>query len=78
MSRYAHLDGVPEDLLLGAQVAQGDLIGFIGDSGTPESVTNPGFENHLHFELRIGQSFLGAGEPPDVVRALYTDAFFGE
>ncbi|HEY5626079.1 MAG TPA: M23 family metallopeptidase, partial [Dehalococcoidia bacterium] len=77
-TRYSHLEGVPEDLLVGANVSQGDLIGFIGDSGTPEAVTNPGFENHLHFELRIGSSFLGEGETPEVVRALYTDAFFGE
>jgi murein DD-endopeptidase MepM/ murein hydrolase activator NlpD len=78
VTRYSHLDGIPEDLLVGANVERGDLIGFIGDSGTPEAVTNPGFENHLHFELRIGSSFLGAGEPPEVVRALYADAFFGE
>ncbi len=78
VTRYSHLEGVSEDLLAGANVERGDLVGFIGDSGTPEAVTNPGFENHLHFELRIGSSFLGAGEPPEVVRALYTDAFFGE
>ena len=78
ITRYAHLEGVPEDLLVGANVERGDVIGFVGDSGTPESVTNPGFENHLHFELRIGTSFLGEGEPPEVVRALYTDAFFGQ
>ena len=78
VTRYAHLEGVSEDLLVGANVERGDIIAFIGDSGTPESVTNPGFENHLHFELRIGSSFLGEGELPEVVRALYTDAFFGE
>lgn len=78
VTRYAHLEGVSEDLLVGANVERGDVIAFIGDSGTPESVTNPGFENHLHFELRIGSSFLGEGELPEVVRALYTDAFFGE
>lgn len=78
VTRYCHLEEVSEDLLVGANVERGELIGFIGDSGTPESVTNPGFENHLHFELRIGSSFLGDGAPPDVVRALYTDAFFGQ
>ncbi|HEY5638748.1 MAG TPA: LysM peptidoglycan-binding domain-containing M23 family metallopeptidase [Dehalococcoidia bacterium] len=78
VTRYSHLEDVPEELLVGANVERGDLVGFIGDSGTPEAVTNPGFENHLHFELRIGSSFLGEGEPPEVVRALYTDAFFGE
>ncbi len=78
VTRYAHLQGVSEDLLVGANVERGDIIGFVGDSGTPEAITNPGFENHLHFELRIGSSFLGQGELPEVVRALYTDAFFGE
>jgi hypothetical protein len=41
-------------------------------------VSSPGVENHLHFELRIDTTFLGEGDPPDVVRALYTDVFFGE
>ncbi|MCI0838348.1 MAG: M23 family metallopeptidase [Chloroflexi bacterium] len=78
ITRYSHLEGVPDDLLAGATVAQGEVVGFVGDSGTLESVASPGVENHLHFELRIGSSFLGDGDPPDVVRALYTDAFFGE
>ncbi len=78
ITRYCHLDSVPEDLLAGANVAQGDVVGFIGDSGTLESVTDPGVENHLHFELRIDTSFLGEGDSPEVVRAFYEDAFFGE
>jgi murein DD-endopeptidase MepM/ murein hydrolase activator NlpD len=78
VTRYCHLDGIPEELTLGAEVEQGQVVGFIGDSGTPESVTNPGFEIHLHFEVRIGDSFLGDGEPPEIVRALYVDAFFGQ
>ena len=78
ITRYSHLDSVPEDLLAGATVAQGAVVGFIGDSGTLESVSSPGVENHLHFELRIDTTFLGQGDPPDVVRALYTDVFFGE
>ena len=78
ITRYGHLEGVPEDLLVGANVERGVVVGFIGDSGTPESVTNPGVEIHLHFELRIGPSFLGEGELPEVVQALYADVFFGE
>ena len=78
ITRYSHLEGVPEDLLVGANVERGDVVGFIGDSGTLESVTDPGVENHLHFELRIGSSFLGDGDSPEVVRALYADVFFGQ
>ena len=53
----------------------GDLVGFVGDSGTPEAVTNPGVEIHLHWELRVGDSFLGAGLPSTEVRALYETLF---
>lgn len=74
-TRYCHLNGVPEDLLIGAQVEQGDVIGFIGDSGTPEAITNPGFEIHLHFELRVGTSYLGAGLDPAATRMVYQAAF---
>lgn len=77
VTRYAHLNGIPDNILPGSQVEQGEVIGYTGDTGTPESVSNPGFEIHLHFELRVGDSFLGAGLSPDEVRALYENAFFG-
>jgi murein DD-endopeptidase MepM/ murein hydrolase activator NlpD len=35
----------------------------------------PGTENHLHFELWVGDHYLGQGLPPDEVRALYEKAF---
>jgi murein DD-endopeptidase MepM/ murein hydrolase activator NlpD len=78
VTRYAHLNRIPPEILPGSNVEAGQVIGFIGDSGTPEAITNPGFEIHLHFELRIGDSFLGAGLPPEEVRALYENSFFGE
>jgi murein DD-endopeptidase MepM/ murein hydrolase activator NlpD len=75
VTRYAHLGGIAEGIEEGAQVRQGDLIAFVGDSGTPESVTNPGTEHHLHLEVRVGDAYLGEGLPPDEVRALYERAF---
>jgi hypothetical protein len=50
-------------------------VGYIGDSGTPESISSPDTEIHLHWELRIGDTFLGQGLPPDEVRALYEGLF---
>jgi len=38
-------------------------------------VTDPGTEIHLHFEIRVGDSFLGAGLDKDLVRQLYEQAF---
>jgi peptidoglycan LD-endopeptidase LytH len=77
VTRYCHLSGVAPGLLVGASVPAGHLVGFVGESGTPSSVTNPGHEYHLHFELRIGGSYLGRGLAPAQVRALYAAAFRG-
>jgi murein DD-endopeptidase MepM/ murein hydrolase activator NlpD len=75
ITRYAHLNGIAQGVDVGTRVSQGEVIGFVGDSGTPESVTQPGSELHLHFELRVGNSYLGAGLDALEVRDLYIQAF---
>ncbi len=75
VTRYCHLSAVADGLQVGSMVNAGDTIAFVGESGTPESVGNPGHEYHLHFELRIGDSYLGAGQPAPQVRALYLALF---
>lgn len=75
VTRYCHLSGIADGLTQGSTVNAGDVIGFVGESGTPESVNNPGNEYHLHFEVRVGDSFLGAGLAPQEVRALYLELF---
>jgi murein DD-endopeptidase MepM/ murein hydrolase activator NlpD len=75
VTRYCHLSGIPSNIHKGSVVGRGEKIGLVGDSGTPEAVTSPGVEIHLHWELRVDDSFLGAGLPPDEVRALYEALF---
>jgi murein DD-endopeptidase MepM/ murein hydrolase activator NlpD len=75
VTRYCHLEEIRDDIAVGIVVQPGQVLGGIGESGTPESVTAPNTELHLHFEIRIGESFLGADLPPDEVRALYVRAF---
>jgi murein DD-endopeptidase MepM/ murein hydrolase activator NlpD len=75
VTRYCHLDGISSDVQVGTHVKQGDLIGYIGDSGTPESASNPDFEIHLHFEIRVGKTYLGAGLDPLQTRNIYERAF---
>ena len=76
VTRYSHLDGVPKNIQVGVRVKQGDTIGYAGDTGTPESASNPDFEIHLHFEIRVGDTYLGAGLGPAETRAVY-EAVFG-
>jgi murein DD-endopeptidase MepM/ murein hydrolase activator NlpD len=75
VSRYSHLSAIPLEIREGVRVGAGEVVGYVGDSGTPEAVTNPGVEFHLHWELRVGDSYLGAGLPPDEVRELYERLF---
>jgi murein DD-endopeptidase MepM/ murein hydrolase activator NlpD len=77
VTRYAHLGGIAEGIAIGTRVAQGDVIGYVGDSGTPESVTEPDTQVHLHFEIRTGDGYLGQGLDANEVRALYERAFSG-
>lgn len=75
ITRYAHLNGTASGIVVGKHVNQGELIAYIGESGTPESVTEPGTQVHVHFELRVDDSYLGEGLDPEQVRQLYTQAF---
>ncbi len=76
VTRYCHLSAVVETLQVGDTVSQGTVVGYVGESGTPESITNPGTEYHLHWEVRVDGSFLGAGHEPGQVRSEYL-ALFG-
>lgn len=77
VSRYAHLDTIALPIRVGLQVKAGQEIAFVGNSGTPESVDQPNAEIHLHFELRIGEQFLGQGMTPAAARTLYVRLFSG-
>lgn len=61
VSRYAHLMTVASGMELGEEVEVGEVLGTVGNSGTPDGVRDPDADIHLHFEIRIGQSYLGEG-----------------
>jgi peptidoglycan LD-endopeptidase LytH len=75
-TRYAHLSDIPLDVQVGTPVTQGQTIGFVGDSGTPESLGQEGYNKHLHFEIRVDDTYLAAGLSPEETRAQY-EALFG-
>ena len=73
--RYAHLSGIAEGIGEGTPVAAGDVLGFVGESGTPGSLREAGSEIHLHFELRLDNGYLGQGEPAARAVQLYRAVF---
>ena len=74
-TRYAHLLGVEKAIEEGVVVEAGQVLGYVGNSGTPEGVSDPNLENHLHFEIRVGPGYLGQGLSPAETRRLCEKAF---
>ena len=72
ITRYAHLSEVAEHLQEGDLVEPGDFIGAVGNSGTSEGAEGSAANHHLHFEIWIGDSYLGEGLSPQEIRELWT------
>lgn len=71
VTRYAHLGSVAA-LALGERVFEGEVIGTVGSSGLPEG--GP----HLHFEIRVGEGYLGQQMAMEDARAALALAFSPE
>jgi murein DD-endopeptidase MepM/ murein hydrolase activator NlpD len=59
ITRYVHLSGIADGVKVGQDVTQGQVIGTVGNSGTPESLHNPNGEVHLHFEIWLDGRYVG-------------------
>lgn len=71
ITRYAHLDSVNAELTVGDTVTAGQVIGYVGNSGTPQAAAGlTGEEIHLHFEIWLNGFYLGERLPPDTVRSI--------
>ena len=59
VSRYAHLGSIEPGIEEGAAVTRGQVIGTVGNSGTPGSVSSQTYDVHLHLELWVGDHYVG-------------------
>jgi len=75
ITRYCHLLSIESRVAEGMVVAAGQVVGRVGNSGTPEGVSDATMENHLHFEIRVGDSYLGQGLSAAETRRLWEQAF---
>jgi len=75
VARYAHLSGIEEGIIEGTAVTAGQLIGQIGNTGSPASINGPTEDAHLHFELWLDGHYLGQFLRPVEVRELVASLF---
>lgn len=76
VTRYAHLDRVAPGITAGTRVTKGQLIAYVGHSGIPNE--GAGDDPHLHFEIRLGDTYLGQGLTQAQARQLYVQALSGK
>ena len=58
-TRYAHLSTIADEVKVSKEVTQGQVIGTVGNSGTPGSLYDPKSEVHLHFEVWLDDRYVG-------------------
>ena len=77
MLRYAHLSSIRPGLARGQRVFRGQVIGYVGNSGTDAGVAGTERQARLHFEIWDGETFFGQGLPADDVRMAAASLFVG-
>ncbi len=76
--RYAHLSGIDDDIQLETEVYQGQVIGFVGNSGTDDGVKGTTRGARLHFEIwEPSGSFFGQGYSLEEIRTMANSLFVG-
>jgi murein DD-endopeptidase MepM/ murein hydrolase activator NlpD len=74
-TRYAHLSEIADGIAVGVPVSKGQVIGYVGVSGTSSGVYGTGQYPHLHFEIRVGDDYLGRGLSLVETRRLWRSVF---
>lgn len=75
VSRYAHLSAIAPEVVVGAQVAQGQEIAATGNSGTLEAAQQTQDDPHPHVEIWNGDTYLGQGMEAEQIYALAAQVF---
>jgi murein DD-endopeptidase MepM/ murein hydrolase activator NlpD len=75
ITKYAHLLSANNKLRVNNAVKQGDIIGYVGVSGTGENLPGRARYPHLHFEIWLDNKYLGYGLNPAETVSLFEDIF---
>lgn len=75
VTRYAHLDRINAKLKKDTFVNRGEIVGFIGVSGTGQNLPGRAKYPHLHFEIWLDGHYVGYGLTPGETLGVYEDIF---
>lgn len=75
ITRYAHLNGIRNGIKVGTYVSQGEIIGYVGVSGTGQNLPGSVKHPHLHFEIWLDGHYLGWGLTQAETLGVYEDIF---
>ena len=76
VSIYAHLDALDAAIGIGRPVEAGQLLGWVGNSGTNTAAAGAlDWSLHLHWELHVDDQYLGAGLSATETRTVYATLF---
>jgi len=74
--RYAHLDGIPAEITPGTVVKKGQLIGYVGNSGTSYGVEKSKLGAHLHSDILVyGELFWKNLKSQDEIRNVLVEIY---
>jgi len=76
--RYGHLSSIADGLLVGQDVYRGQVVGYVGNSGTEDGNAGTRRGARLHFEVWPNEdSFFGQDLSPAELRQAAADLFVG-
>lgn len=75
--RYGFLAALADGIAVGSNVYRGQVIGYVGNSGTGEGVAGTTRDPRLHFEVWQGDAYFGEGLTPAEVRQRAASLFVG-
>lgn len=76
--RYAHLSAIRDGIELETEVYQGQVLAYVGNSGTDDGVAGTTRGARLHFEIwEPSGSFFGQGHSLEEIRNLASNLFVG-
>lgn len=75
LARYAHLSKIQEGIESGKKLKRGEILGFVGNSGTSDGARGNQKGLHLHMDLLVYGQLIWESMPADEVRTILEGVF---